>query len=211
VIHRLLWSRDLSRGAYVLRFTREGLDFAPGQHVTVGRAGSLATREYSVYSAPDEPYLEVLVKEVHGGLVSAALRRAEPGDPLDVEGPFGAFVLPDAPEARLVFVATGTGISPFHCFVLSRPGLDYRVLHGVRDAGDLYDREVFDQTRFVACLSRGEGGDYSGRVTGYLADHPQPPETRFYLCGSADMIYDAMAILRAQGVARPRIAVETYY
>lgn len=212
MIHRVLSNRDLSPTAYLLKFTREGIDFAPGQYLTVGRAGSLALREYTVYSSPDDPDLEVLVKEIPEGLVSRALRRAEPGDPLDVEGPFGAFLLPPSPPGTpLLFVATGTGISPFHCLVRSRRGLDYRLLHGVREISELYEREVFEPRRFVACVSRGEGGDFRGRVTGYMRAHAPSPDVRVYLCGSADMIYEAMGILRGCGVSRERIAVETYY
>ena len=90
-IHRVLGRRDLSAGAFVLRFSRENLSFVPGQWINVGPRGLRERREYSIYSSPREDFLEVLVKEIPDGLVSPALRRCRPGDSVEVEGPHGAF------------------------------------------------------------------------------------------------------------------------
>jgi ferredoxin--NADP+ reductase len=215
--------RDLSPSAYVLRFERSGLQFQPGQYLLVGLQGRLDRREYTIYSSPAEDYLEILVKEIPGGLVSPALRRSRPGDPLAVEGPFGLFTIqePWRAQGKFLFVASGTGVSPFHCFASSYPGLSYRLLHGVRQASELYDRDAFERFRFTSCVSREEGGDYHGRVTAYLREHPVDPESLCncncycycycYLCGSCDMIYEAFDILRGQGVPPERLFAEVYF
>lgn len=211
--HRVQSVRRISKTAYVLRVDRKGLTFDPGQYINVGPHGSIAMREYSVYSGVDENFLEILVKEVEGGVVSQALGRLRPGDPVALEGPFGFFVIePEQREhGKFLFIATGTGISPFHCFAKSYAGLDYRVLHGVRTKSELYDREVFDPKRFLTCISREEGGDYHGRVTDYLRENPVDPESLCYLCGNCDMIYEAFDILRGQGVASEHLFAEVYF
>lgn len=205
--------RDLSPSAYVLRFERDGLLFEPGQHLIVGRLGKLDMREYTIYSSPCEDYLEILVKEIPGGLVSPALRRCRPGDPLAVQGPFGFFTIDEEQraEGKFLLVASGTGISPFHCFASSYPGLNYRLLHGVRYSSELYDRQVFDPARLSSCISREEAGDYRSRVTAYLREHPAEPDSFCYLCGSCDMIYEAYDILRSQGVEPERLFAEVYF
>jgi ferredoxin--NADP+ reductase/benzoate/toluate 1,2-dioxygenase reductase subunit len=205
--------RDLSPSAYVLRFDRNGLKFEPGQYLIIGRQGRLDMREYTIYSSPGEDYLEILVKEIEGGLVSRALRRCRPGDPLAVQGPLGFFAIDRDVWARgkFLFVASGTGVSPFHCFASSYPGLNYRLLHGVRYASELYGREAFARSRFTGCISREAGGDYQGRVTAYLREYPADPESLCYLCGSCDMIYQAFDILRSQGVGPERLFAEVYY
>ncbi len=205
--------RDLSPSAYVLRFDRNGLQFQPGQYLIVGLQGRQDRREYTIYSGPGEGYLEILVKQIEVGLVSRALRRCRPGDLLAVQGPFGSFTIEERWRARgkLLFVASGTGVSPFHCFASSYPGLSYRLLHGVRYGSELYDRQAFDRSRFVSCISREAGGDSRGRVTGYLREHPADPESLCYLCGSCDMIYEAFDILRGQGVGPERLFAEVYY
>jgi ferredoxin/flavodoxin---NADP+ reductase len=212
-IHRVHHVRSLSQSAYVLRFDRHGLPFEPGQYVNVGLRGSIAAREYSIYSGSGDDFLEVLIREVAGGLVSRALRRCEPGDALSVEGPYGSFVTDPGERgaARYLFVGSGTGISPFHCLVRSYPGIDYLLLHGVRTEQECFDADAFPPSRYVSCVSRTAGGSYRGRVTRYLREHPVDPACLCYLCGNSDMIYDSYAILRDQGVALGHLRAEIYF
>ncbi|NJM14595.1 MAG: hypothetical protein HC896_03735 [Bacteroidales bacterium] len=44
-----------------------------------------------------------------------------------------------------MFLATGTGISPFHSIVNSLPGLNYKLLHGVRYINEGYDKADYDK------------------------------------------------------------------
>jgi ferredoxin--NADP+ reductase/benzoate/toluate 1,2-dioxygenase reductase subunit len=211
-LHGVLEVRELSESAYLLRLARGTLEFRPGQWINVGLPGSLECREYTVYSPPCADCLEVLIKEIPEGTVSPLLRRSHPGDLVEVEGPHGEFQIRDEDrrDGHFLFIATGTGISPFHCFVESHPGLDYLMLHGARAAGELYEHAAFDASRVVSCLSRG-GGKYRGRVTDWLIEHESAPENFYYVCGNSDMIYDAFAILRARGVPRSRVFAEIYF
>jgi ferredoxin--NADP+ reductase/benzoate/toluate 1,2-dioxygenase reductase subunit len=205
--------RELTRGAFVLRLDRHGLAFQPGQYINVGVKGEIDMREYSVYSGPDDDYLEILVKEVDGGYVSKKLHNAHSGDEMLVEGPFGFFLIDEEQRAQhpFLFVATGTGISPFRSFVRAYPELDYTLLHGVKYADERYDHEEYDPNRTVSCVSRESGGDYRGRVTDYLREHPVSPDTLCYLCGNCDMIYEAFDILQSQGVPAEQLYAEVYF
>ena len=211
----MLERRDLSPTMFVLRFTREGLEFAAGQWINVGPAGRRGQREYSIYSSPAEEYLEILVKEIPGGSVSPALRRCRAGDAVEVEGPHGAFTLVEGTREppRLLFCATGTGVSPFHCFARTRPDLEFRTLHGVRSLGEFTEHGVFPAGRYLPCVSRGPAGAgaYAGRLTWLLKDRPVDPSTYCYLCGNSDMIYEVYGILKAQGVSREQIFAEVYF
>ena len=213
IVHRVHHVRHLDAATYVLRFDRHGLSFEPGQYVTLGFHGSIAMRDYSIYSGADDDFLEVLVRQVRGGLVSRALARCEPGDALAMEGPHGFFVTTaeERGSARYLFVATGTGISPFHCMTRSYPRIDYQLLHGVRAGGECYDSVAFDPARYVACLSRQPGAGFSGRVTRYLREHRVDPGCLCYLCGNSAMINEAFALLRNQGVPREHLFAEVYF
>ncbi|MFW5695394.1 MAG: ferredoxin--NADP reductase [Alkalispirochaeta sp.] len=204
--------RELSDGTYVLRFDRNGLQYEPGQYLSVGPADDIHMREYSVYSSPSDEYLEILVKEVADGHVSRRLHALNPGDPIKVDGPFGFFTIDeDWREHPYVFIATGTGISPFHNFVRSYPGIDYQLLHGVRARSERYEHETFERSRYTACISRDAGGDYHGRVTDYLRTHAVDPAARYYLCGNCDMIYEAFDILQDAGVPHNQLFAEVYF
>ena len=210
--HEVISVRDLGAGAYVLRMERRNLEFEAGQYIHVGPLPGFERREYSVYSAPAEEFLEILVKEVPEGSVSPRLRRLEAGERVNVEGPFGFFrIEPGHRELSFLFLATGTGVSPFHCLAAAHPGLDYRLVHGVRTAAEAYDHGDYSSGRVVSCVSRGEGGDFRGRVTDWLRENPAPPDVMAYLCGNCDMIYEAYDILGGQGVPSDRIHAEVYF
>ena len=213
--HRVQSIRRLSPSAYVLRLERGESKFEPGQYVTLGLPGSTARREYSIYSGYADPFLEVLIKQVEGGTVSHQLARLAPGAALEVDGPFGYFLIPEADRGRpLLFVASGTGIAPFRCFARSYPGLDYRLLHGVRSTSETYDRHCYPPDRYLPCLSReavtADAG-FAGRVTAYLRAHPAAPGTRCYLCGNSEMIFEAFDILKAGGIPSTDLFAEVYF
>ena len=193
------------------------MEYEPGQYVSVGRAGDIDMREYSIYSPVGSGSLEILVKEVEGGHVSRLLRRLVPGDQLAVDGPFGFFVIDEEHRRsrRFLFIATGTGISPFHCFAGSYPTLDYTLLHGVRTLDERYEHGTFDPARLITCVSRSPdaAGDHvvTGRVTDWLRANPVPPDTLCYLCGNCDMIYESFDILKTHGIAAEQLFAEVYF
>ena len=210
--HHVHHIRELPGGTFVIRFDRHGMAFTPGQHITLGTLDDAEVREYSIYSRPDEPFLEVLVKEIDDGSISRRLHRLKPGDPVRVAGPFGFFGL-DAAEAGVphLFVATGTGIAPFRSMAAARPMPDYRLLHGVRFAREAYDRDDYPRERYTLCTSRDTDGDFHGRVTAYLATHPPASNTRVYLCGNCAMIYAVYDLLGSRGFEPDHIRTEVYF
>jgi ferredoxin/flavodoxin---NADP+ reductase len=214
-LHRVIGRRDISASTFILRMSREGLSFVPGQWINVGPMGRREQREYSIYSSPNDDFLEVLVKEIPDGLVSPALRRCRPGDPVEIEGPHGAFTLVEGTREapRFLFCATGTGVSPFHCFARSLPGLDYRLLHGVRTREDFDETDAFASQRYLPCVSRGPCGEGArpGRLTEVLRKEPVDPSTYCYLCGNSDMIYEVYGILKDRGVSREHVFAEVYF
>ena len=212
-ISTVLEVRSLTESTYVLRFERMGLEFKPGQYIVVGTPGSRERREYSIYSSAISPFLEVLVKEVDNGEVSRKLKRLKPGDQLEVEGPFGYFVLDGhkVQNNEFLFIASGTGISPFHSMITSYPQLNYRLLHGVRHVNEAYEKAEYEKNRHILCTSRDEQGDFHGRVTEYLKKHPVSPLTLCFLCGNSEMVDDAYKILERQGVPPAHLHAEIYF
>jgi ferredoxin--NADP+ reductase/benzoate/toluate 1,2-dioxygenase reductase subunit len=112
---------------------------------------------------------------------------------------------------KFIFIATGTGISPFHSFVTSYPGIDYTILHGIRDINEAYEKEVYDQGRYMPCVSKGNAGKYQGRVTDFLPGINDDQDMLYYICGNNNMIYDVCRILRNKGVTSERIFTEVYF
>ena len=92
--------RDLTRSTYVVRMNRYDMEFQAGQNLNLGIAGDTEKRDYSIYSGIKDNFLEILVKEVDDGLVSKQLKRLNPGDKLDVDGPFGFFTIKEKDRNR---------------------------------------------------------------------------------------------------------------
>lgn len=212
-INRVLEVRDLTESTYVVRFDRQGMDFKPGQHITLGLPGDNQVREYSIYSPSDEAFLEVLIREVEEGLVSKKLHRVKTGDVVKADGPFGFFTIDEEKrhENSFLFIATGTGIAPFHCIAGSYPDLDYQIIHGVRFHHEAYERSYYPQDRYTLCTSRDEKGDFSGRVTDYLGTLTPDSRTLVYLCGNCDMIYETYDLLTSAGIDADQIKTEVYF
>ena len=205
--------RHLTESTYVLRFSRNGMQFKPGQHLVLGIPGSTDLREYSIYSGIHDDFMEVLIKEVDDGLVSRQLKHIRQGDPLEVRGPYGFFLTRASnPEpGGVLFISSGTGIAPFHSYIKSFPEADYQVIHGVREIEEAYDPGDYNKERFQVCTSRDDRGDYAGRLTDYLLQAELDSQRQIYLCGNSNMIFDAMDILRARGVPQKQIFTEVYF
>ncbi len=203
----------LNESTYILRFSGGGMDFKPGQHINLALKGSEKHREYSIYSSPNSSSLEVLIKEVDDGMVSQQLKNVKPGDELSVEGPYGFFMTDAMPQQgeKFLFIASGTGIAPFHSYILTYPEADYRLIHGIRNINEAYERDHYEEDRYFACTSRGNRGDFNGRITDYLLTGLEEKADKVYLCGNSSMIYDAMDILRAQGYRHDQLFTEVYF
>jgi len=213
ILFRIHDIRHLTDSTYVLRLDRNGMDFTPGQHITLGPAGDNQLREYSIYSPNNVDYLEVLIKEVETGSVSKKLKKQQRGDIVNVEGPFGFFTLNENKlnSSELLFIATGTGIAPFHSIVKSYPNVNYKILHGIRHSNERYEFEDYPRENYISCVTKDKNGDFHGRVTDYLAENNANKNTLVYLCGNYEMIHAVYDLLATKGISADNIRTEVYF
>jgi ferredoxin-NADP reductase len=184
--------RPLGDAAFEVCFDRPpGFVFAPGQRIRLCQR--LVERDYSLVNAPDAGRLQLCIRRVPGGQLSARLHLVPVGTRFEFTGPHGYFTYRPSPR-RAVFVATGTGIAPF-CAMVRAGTTGFLLLHGVRRQTDLFYADLFRAAagRRIACIS-GETADaenaFHGRVTDYLAQVLEPGPYDFYLCGRGDMVRD---------------------
>lgn len=205
--------RQLTENTFILSLPKSRFKFIAGQHISLSIKGDYQSREYSIYSAEEGENLEILVKEVEGGYFSPKLKHLKVGEMVEVHGPFGKFGLEEKKRDthQHVFIASGTGIAPFHSMVKSFPLLNYKLIHGVRYASEAYEIQDYARENFTICASREEKGDFKGRLTEYLKKTNFEKNTCFYLCGNSDMIFDAMEILKEKGFDRESVTVEVYF
>jgi ferredoxin--NADP+ reductase len=211
--YKVLQISHLTPDTFRLRTERPSVRIRAGQCFNVGLPGTSTNREYSMYSGADDDYLDFLIRTVEGGCVSPALRELKCGDSVEINGPYGEFCLREPVDTLRphLFLASGTGIAPFHSFTATYPDLSYKVLHGVRHFEERYGAEDYRSGSYISCVSQGGQGHAAMRVTDYLRKFPVSPDSVVYLCGNRNMIIDAFEILREQGVPGDNLFTEVFF
>jgi len=190
------------------------LQFLAGQYLEFLLADG-RRRAFSIANAPhDDALIELHIRHVDGGeFTDWVFTQLKEKTILRIEAPLGSFVLDEASERPMLFLAGGTGFAPVkgqieHAFHsgIKRP---MQLYWGVRASRDLYLPELparwtaaHPDFRFVPVLSEPDG-DWNGR-TGWvheavLADHPDLSGFDIYMAGPPVMVYAARDAFRAAG------------
>jgi len=192
------------------------LSYEPGQYVDVIGPGGMR-RSYSIANAAvPERTIELHVREVEGGSMSAYwFGQSKVNDLLRLHGPLGTFFLRNVDACDLVFLATGTGIAPVKAILESlstrkaAAPRSIRLYWGARHRQDIYWQPPAEvagiPVHFVPVLSR-EGPDWAG-ARGHVQDRfmaeaggADPSRCHVYACGSDTMIHAARARLLEAGL-----------
>ena len=110
-----------------------------------------------------------------------------------------------------MFIATGTGIAPFHSFVERWPNLNYKLIHGIRHEEEQYHFEDYAKSRYFPCVSQPSDGSERFRVTDYLLNNELSKNILVYICGNRNMIVDVFNILHSKGVSGDKIVTEVFF
>ncbi len=208
----VLGTAQINDDVFILRTERNGFPFVPGQNASIGRHLVYhVSKDFSICSGAGDDFLEFMIKENKSGSISPTLRHLQPGEKLDLTGPYGEFFYRKEDPGRHVFLATGIGISPFRSFLKSYAIGNYLLVHGIRKASDLKFAEGIDPSHYVSCISQGGGGSFQGRITDYLETAELQPGDLYYISGNPSAVTDVGDLLPRKGVAPDRIIKEFYY
>ncbi len=194
------------------------LSFEPGQYARVS-VGNYEWRDYSIVELCGRR-VTFLIDTRFNGHGSKFVKALAPGDETFMRIPVGDFTIA-APEHAHVFIATGTGISPFIPMIAkltrgqSPPPIE--LFFGCRFQ---YDAALTERIKghghshtvgITVCVSRETPSESMrrGRVTDVIRTCNFDTETTdFYICGNPSMIDDTMKILLEKG--SPNIYREQY-
>jgi len=204
--------------------------FVPGQWLSVkanAPDGEEMTRAYSIASPPSENgHFAFCLNRVQDGFMSNYLCSLDEGAKVAFQGPFGDFIL-RPPLRDTVFIATGTGIAPFHSmlhWLLAESDRHQRhqfwLLFGARGEHDIYYRDEFEQLaaehanfHFLPTLSRA-AAEWKG-LRGYVQEHLAEivgtrTDIHGYICGLDKMVKANRELLKTLGWDRTSIRYEKY-
>lgn len=225
---RLVESREIASGVRHFVFELVGVasfGFVPGQFVSFTREAedNILTRAYSLAAPPDGKRFELCLNKVEAGRFSPYLFSLEPGEELEVTGPWGGFILRE-PVADTLLVAAGTGAAPFRAILLERLAKDHEhqftLIHGTRYESGLLYRNDFESLQtaqssfhYWPTLSRPDA-TWTGR-TGYVQQHifesiGDRRDVNVFICGLKAMVNEVRTLLKNAGFDRRRINYEKY-
>ena len=212
------------------------LAFTPGQYCelspTEGSAAGVK-RSYSFANVPDangtSRHAEFFIRKVPGGRFTEWLfSDAKIGDSLDVNAPFGEFVLRES-SAPMLCIGGGSGLAPVLSLLqgalqsLKRPR-EVTLVFGARSQADLYMLDAIEALRrewpvrfdFVPVLaSEPADSAWHGR-RGLIVDHladvlgESLGAQQAYLCGPPGMIDSCIGGLRAAGARESEIYFDKF-
>jgi ferredoxin-NADP reductase len=202
--------------------------FRAGQAALIGAHGQPHRRPYSIASSPEEARrhhrLEFLLKVEATGEPGLHLPGLHVGMRIDLDGPSGAFILPDSTDApAFLFVAGGTGIAPLRSMVRhligTRDPRPIAVLYSARRPDEFaYGQELRRLARRgllkLLLTVTGEVSEWSGergRIgIAHLAAALPSRDALAFICGPPSLVEDVPPLLLKLGASAARIRIEEW-
>jgi CDP-4-dehydro-6-deoxyglucose reductase/ferredoxin-NAD(P)+ reductase (naphthalene dioxygenase ferredoxin-specific) len=199
-------------------------DFSAGQFASV-TFENCAPRDYSMANVPGDPVLEFHVRRGAGATTSAYVAETlAVGDPVRVEGPFGASHLRESHRGPIIAVAGGSGMAPIKSIVeralaIGMPQHIY-FYFGVRGEHDLYLHDHFaalarkhPTLHFIPVLSDGDGMTRRcGKVhEAIAADWDEFDGCKAYLAGPPVMVEAVTKLFERRDMRRLDIHADAFY
>ena len=208
----------------------QALRFRPGQFLSFqlpGR-GKTLTRAYTIASSPeDDGPLEICLNRVPEGPGSQYLFDRRIGDHLSFSGPWGGFVLDQAPPTECVFIAQGTGVAAIRPML--RRALEGGPQHPLalvyataREQDLLYREQLEGWARAHAAFSfrpllaqpsahwGGLRGDLLAHVEAWYVERDTDRSRHFYICGIGQRVLQLRDLLRTAGYERRAVKYEKW-
>lgn len=220
--------------AFSLGLGEEAFPYKPGQTIDVtipnpphaDAAGNMRT--FSIACAPGRDHLLVATR-VRGSAFKQSLVELPLGTPLEIDGPFGSFTLPNRKTVAYL-LAGGIGVTPFRAMaedaIARRLEHSITLIHSNRAPDEApFLAELTDwarangaRFRYVPTMTRAErsGGAWTGetrRVGPELLADLLPEDrnaARYYVAGPEGFVKAAAAALASAGVDEDQVVAEEF-
>ena len=202
------------------------LNYKAGQAVGLVIPGDPKKRYYSMSSSPTEKgYISLTIKtDDKTRALFQSLFTLKSGSPVEITGPMGSFTLPDTLEGPYIFLAGGSGVTPFRSMIKyvldTRPLTELWLFHSARTPDDLLFREEFfawantPAFHYVPTFTRWDDPDkkaITGRIGTVLLNRHLPlMKGTFFTSGSKEFVNDMEHVLKSMNVPSEHIRREQW-
>lgn len=212
--------KQIAEGIYEITLDTSSSDFSykAGQYIYLRLRFDVDDtrgngREFSLISSPQEKGEIAIVFKDTGSGFKRSLLKCPLGTMVDIEGPFGTFILSDALDEKILFIAGGVGIAPFVSILrdVSSQGKrgDFSLWYTFKQQeGAVYLEELqsFDEQKLLKRLitknSRITQEDIVRFVTSDFV--------KIYVSGPPAMVSHTYVLLREIGIPSKRIRLEEF-
>lgn len=224
-LERIPRARDVA----TFRFDKPGgYEYQAGQWgvIEITRGGQTLSHHFTHASSPTEPYLDITTK-VRNSAFKQALSALSPGDEVDMEGPFGSFVLADD-IGRAVFLTGGIGITPARSILrylsdsgIGMEGRNLVLIYGNRSLDEAVYLDELEQINdtlpyleIIHVLEDPPANwtGHTGRIdTNVMLDVLDDMSGwHYFLSGPPGMVQSLNQTLRDRAIPKPAITVENF-
>lgn len=203
----------------------EGYLFAAGQHamLTLPTREGLQSKPFTSSQAPSDPYIEVTTR-LSGSAFKDALLSLAPGDIVDLSGPHGRMIVPEAAK-KVAFLVGGVGSTPARSIVRDAvqrgTGLVVELFYGNQDLTCVPFREEFAQyeathpeIKVVDVLAEPPDGweGETGFITAEVVRRYVDPldEWHFVVAGPPSMIDPMKRVLAELEMPGDRVTLDVF-
>ncbi len=212
--HKVIEIENLSEGNFILKLDKKDIVFKAGQFFSLGIPGTNINREYSVCSGENENSIDFLIREIDEGILSKDLRKLKIGDEVKILGPYGNFYLKNFNlNENYIFIASGTGISPFMSLLKTYPKIKYQLYHGIRYKVDMINSlPKKNYFKFVSKENINTTDFFNGRITKNLEMlSKQDKRSYVFMCGNSMMVTDVYDYLINNDFKPEKIFTEIFF
>ena len=196
---------------HVLAPRSQRLRYLGGQNIRLSVGA--ATGRYAIASCPcEDRHIEVHVpRRSHDAFADAVFDELKPNAPVEVEGPFGEFVLDEASRRPIIFLAFGAGFAPIKSLVQHAMSLELAEsmdLHWLADGAGHYQdnlcRAWTDAIDNFTYVPHAPSNDIGAVLAGIARDYPDLQRFDVYAAGSGTELEAARACFLGQGLPAGR-------
>ncbi|MHB1145525.1 MAG: 2Fe-2S iron-sulfur cluster-binding protein [Thiobacillus sp.] len=196
---------------HILAPRSQRLRFLGGQSIQLGING--VSGRYAIASCPcEDRHIEVQIPRRPGDAFAEALFTAmKPGDTVNVEGPYGEFVLDEDSPRPVIFLAFGAGFAPIKSLIQHAMSLELAEsmdLHWLADeAGHYQDNlcrawaDALDNFNYVP---HAQTANLDALLRSIVVDYPDLHRFDVYAAGSAGQLAQAHAHFVREGLHEAR-------